>query len=125
MAAEGRRVAAVFWGSLLAGAGLLLTAPAAHAGSSEAISTSRGTVAWAHSGDKISVSDNKKDGISIEANYRRDTLSAPLGILHVAGVGKSRSRVWDLFEGTDIKIRMCYRDGIVVIKCSDWQKAEA
>lgn len=110
---------------VVAGGTVAAVAAPAQAGSSEAISTSRGTVSWAHYGDKISASDTKKDGISIEANYRRVNPSGFTHILHVAGAGKTASRVWDLFEGQDIQIRMCYRDGLVILKCSGWQNAEA
>ena len=126
MRSLGRRVSALAsCSALVAAATVTAAASPAAAGSSESISTSRGAVKWTHRGDKISAADKKKDGRSIEANYRIDTNSGYTHVLHVAGNGNSDSRVWNLPEGTNIEIRMCYRDGSVVTKCSGWQKAEA
>jgi hypothetical protein len=125
MRSIGRRAVVLFSGSVLAATAVTASASPASAGSSESVSTSRGAVVWTHSGDKISVADTLKDGRSIEGNYRRDSLSAPIHVLHVAGKGKSDSRTWNLPEGTNIEIRMCYREGSVVTKCSGWQNAEA
>lgn len=112
-------------GLLLVGAGMVVGAPTASAGSNEQVVTARGSVGWYHDGDKLVVCDAKKDGISIEANYRIAGSTSSGRVLHVAGAGNCDSRVWDKAEGTDIEIRMCYRDGIIVTKCSDWQAAEA
>lgn len=103
---------------------LMAAAPAA-AGSNASISTSRGTVTWAHAGDQLSVSDTKKDGLSIRGYVKRDTLGGGEHVVHVAGKGKSKSFVWDLPEGTDVLIQMCYQHGSVVTKCSGWHKGTA
>jgi hypothetical protein len=115
----------LFAGLLLVGAGAVVAAPTAAAGSNESVVTEKGSVGWYHAGDKIVVCDAKKDGISIEANYRIAGGTTPGRVLHVAGVGNCDSEVWDKTEGQNIEIRMCYRDGIIVTKCSDWQAAEA
>ena len=118
-----RRVLVLASSTVLATA-IVGTTPA-WAGSDEQIATARGAVGWFHDGDRIVVSDSLGDGRSIEANYRRDTNSAPIHVLHVAGAGNSNSDTWNLIEGTNIEIRMCYREGSVVTKCSGWQNAEA
>jgi hypothetical protein len=115
----------LFAGLLLVGAGMVAGAPAAAAGSNESVVTARGSVGWFHAGDKVQVCDAKADGLSIEANYRLAGDTTPGRVLHVAGAGNCDSKVWDKTEGANIQIRMCYRDGFVITKCSDWQAAEA
>ncbi len=115
----------LFAGLLLVGAGMVAGAPTAAAGSNESVVTARGSVGWFHDGDKVQVCDAKADGLSIEANYRLAGDTTPGRVLHVAGAGNCDSLVWDKTEGANIQIRMCYRDGFVITKCSDWQAAEA
>jgi hypothetical protein len=115
----------LFAGLLLVGAGMVVGAPTAAAGSNESVVTSRGSVGWFHDGDTIQVCDAKADGLSIEANYRLAGDTTPGRVLHVAGAGNCDSKVWDKTEGQNIQIRMCYRDGFVITKCSSWQAAEA
>ena len=91
----------------------------------QSVVTARGSVGWFHDGDKVQVCDAKADGLSIEANYRLAGDTTPGRVLHVAGAGNCDSLVWDKTEGANIQIRMCYRDGFVITKCSDWQAAEA
>ncbi len=119
-----RRAAVLTTSSVLALTGLTAVTGPAWAGSDESIGSLRGVVSWQSRGDKISAADIKKDGRSIEANYRVGKYGG-LKVLHVAGRGKKKTRVWDLREGTDIQIRMCYRKGWAVLACSGWQKAEA
>ncbi len=125
MRSTARRVGVVFASLVLAGVSATVAAPTAFAGSDEQIVTSKGSVGWQHSGDKVTVCDAKKDGLSVEVNYRLAGDTTPGRVLHVAGAGNCDSRVWDKTEGADIEIRMCYRDNIVVTECSGWQKAEA
>ncbi|TCO32748.1 hypothetical protein EV652_104354 [Kribbella steppae] len=115
----------LFAGLLLVGAGAVVGAPTAAAGSNESVVTERGSVAWYHDGDKVVVCDAKADGLSIEANYRLAGGTTPGRVLHVAGAGNCDSKIWDKTEGQNIQIRMCYRDGFVITKCSNWQAAEA
>ena len=112
-------------GLVLAGVGDIAGARAAAAGSDESIVTARGSVWWYHDGDRVVVCDAKKDGLSIEANYRHAGDQSPGRVLHVAGAGECDSETWNTYEGANIEIRMCYRDGFVITKCSGWQKAEA
>lgn len=95
------------------------------AGQDQDIVTARGSVAWFHDGDLIQACDARRDGISIEANYRLAGDQTPGRVLHVAGAGNCDKRTWDKSEGQSIEIRMCYRDGIIITTCSDWQSAEA
>jgi hypothetical protein len=119
-----RRAAVLTTSSMLAFTGVGAVAAPAWAGSDESIGSLRGVVTWYSNGDKIQAADIKKDGRSIEANYRVGRYGG-LHVLHVAGRGNKKTRVWDLREGTDIQIRMCYRKGWAVLACSGWQKAEA
>jgi hypothetical protein len=110
---------------VLAGVGTIAGAPAASAGSDETIVTARGSVGWYHNGDRVVACDAKKDGLSIEANYRHEGGTSTGRVLHVAGAGECDSETWNLYEGANIEIRMCYRDDFVITKCSGWQNAEA
>jgi hypothetical protein len=110
---------------VLAGVSGIVGAPAASAGSDETIVTARGSVGWYHDGDKVVACDAKKDGLSIEANYRHAGDQSPGRVLHAAGAGNCDTETWNTYEGANIQIRMCYRDGSIVIKCSGWQNAEA
>jgi hypothetical protein len=120
-----RRAALAFTGVLMTGAGVLVGAPEASAGANQMITTERGSVAWYHDGDEVVACDAKADGMSIEANYRLVGDTTPGRVLHAAGAGNCETATWDKDEGQDIEIRMCYRDGIVITDCSDWQRAEA
>jgi hypothetical protein len=110
---------------VLAGVSNIAGAPAASAGSDETIVTARGSVGWYHNGDRVVACDAKKDGLSIEANYRHEGGTSPGRVLHVAGAGNCDSETWNTYEGANIEIRMCYRDGFVIAKCSGWQNAVA
>ena len=125
MPSTARRARLLFTSLVLAGAGVLVGAPEASAGSNETIVTERGSVAWYHDGDKVVACYAKKDGLSIEANYRLAGGTTPGRVLHVAGAGNCDTATWDKSEGANIEIRMCYRDGIVITECSGWQRAEA
>jgi hypothetical protein len=120
-----RRAKFLFTGLVVAGAGAVVGAPVAGAGSDESIVTERGSVAWFHDGDKVVACDAKEDGLSIEANYRLEGTTTPGRVLHAAGAGTCEEVTWDKNEGDTVEIRMCYRDGFVITRCSDYQKAVA
>ena len=110
---------------VVGGTGALAASSAAVAGSDESIVTARGSVAWFHDGDQVVACDAKADGRSIEANYRLAGDTTTGRVLHAAGAGNCRTVTWDKTEGANVQIRMCYRDGIIVTTCSNWQNAEA
>jgi hypothetical protein len=112
-------------GAGLAVVGALMTATPASAGVDQSIVTARGSVAWYHDGDIVQVCDAKKDGYSIEANYRLSWQMGPGRVVHVAGAGKCDQVTDDKNEGHTIEIRMCYRDDFIITKCSDWQRGKA
>ncbi|OLT25952.1 hypothetical protein BJF79_12590 [Actinomadura sp. CNU-125] len=118
-----RRATVLVSGLALAAGGTTITATAAWAGEDESITTERGRVAWVSYGDKVYVSDTKKDGISIVGYYKGQA-----GIEHdlrASGVGETVYKTYDQREGSPVYIQMCYRDGNVIIKCSQWQKGTA
>lgn len=117
-----RRVTVLASSFALAAVGTVVTATAASAasaGENEAITTDRGRVAFYHDGDKVYVSDTKKDGMSIMGYYKGEA-----GIEHelrASGVGETVYKTYDQREGSKVYIQMCYRDGNVIVKCSKWQ----
>ena len=120
-----KRVLMPLAGLGLAVAGALMTATPAWAGVDQSIVTARGSVAWYHDGDKVVACDAKKDGLSIEANYRLSWQDGPGRVLHAAGAGNCKQVTADKNEGDIVEIRMCYRDDIVILDCSDWQRGRA
>jgi hypothetical protein len=125
MRSTARRAGLVLSGLVFAGAGLIVGAPEAYAGTDESIVTERGSVAWFHDGDEVVACDAKADGLSIEANYRLRGQTGVGRVLHAAGAGNCESVTWDKNEGDTVEIRMCYRDDFVILECSGWQAALA
>jgi hypothetical protein len=82
-------------------------------------------VGWYHHGDRVVVCDARKDGLSIEANHRHAGDQGPGRVVHDAGAGNCDTEARDTHEGANIQTGMCYRDGVIVTECSDWQNAEA
>ncbi len=119
-----RRATVLATSSALALTGVGVLAAPAWAGSDESIGSLRGVVTWQSKGDKITAADIKKDGRGIEANFKVGRHGGT-HVIYAAGRGKKKSFVWNLREGTDIQIRMCYRKGAAVLACSGWQWAEA
>ena len=123
----GKRVrAGMLVGGALVLAGALGTAPASAvdlAGKNQAVTTAAGKAAWFHNGDKLKAYDKKADGKSIVAEATAS--SGVIRTAHAAGKGNTKTVTWNLREGTNLKIRMCYRKGAAYLKCSDWQKAQA
>jgi hypothetical protein len=120
-----RRVGVLLSSLAMAGAGIVVGATPASAGSDQVILTLKGSVGWHHAGDKLEVADNKKDGLGIEG-WVRNTVSRIPHSLYVAGAHTSKTRSFSYYpEGTKVQIRMCYRHGAVTTKCSEWVNAEA
>ena len=125
MRSTARGVGVLLSSLVLASAGTVAGATAAYAGSDESITTRTGNVAWYHDGDKIVACDADKDGLSIDAGYRRAGDSGLGYRVNAAGAGNCDSTTWNLPERTPVEIRMCYRQGSVLIECSGWQRASA
>ncbi len=112
-------------GAGLAIAGALMTATPAWAGVDQSIVGARGSVAWYHAGDKVVACDAKKDGYSIEANYRLAGQTGPGRVVPAVGAGNCEQVTADKNEGDTVEIRMCYRDDFVILDCSNWQRGKA
>ena len=125
MRSTARRVGVLLSSLVLASVGTIAVATSASAGSNQLITTKSGNVAWYHDGDKILACDADKDGMSIDANYRRGGDSGLGYTVNASGAGNCDSTTWNLEEGRPVEIRMCYRQGGVILECSAWQRGVA
>jgi hypothetical protein len=113
-----RRLAAAAAVSLAA---LGLSAPAASAGEDESIDVNGGYVLFLDEDELLIAADQRRDGYGMRAYL----LEVGTSSVTAVGAGERETKDLSIPEGSEVWLKACYTKKGKVVKCSNFQRAEA